>query len=55
MKRFFVCLFRILLTAGVATLCFYLATEFYGTIANGILALVGILVIILGLIWSFKL
>lgn len=55
MKPFFVCLFRILLTAGVTALFFYLATLFVGSLLNGLFALLGILAIIFGLRWSFKL
>ena len=55
MKPFFVCLFRLLLTVGVAVLLFYLATLILGTVMNGICALLGILVLIFGLRWSFKL
>lgn len=55
MKTFFVCIFRILITAAVTALCFYLASLFWGTVLNGIFALVGIVALIIGLRWSFKL
>ena len=52
MKKFFVFLFRIIVTAIVAGLLFFLATQLGG---NPWLILLGIAAAIGGLVWAFKL
>lgn len=55
MKKFFVFIFRIIVTAIVAGLLFYVATLLDGTSISPLLILLGIAAVIGGLIWSFKL
>jgi hypothetical protein len=55
MKKFFVFIFRIIVTVIVAGLLFYAATLFNDTSLSPLLVLLGIAAVIGGLIWSFKL
>jgi hypothetical protein len=52
MKKFFVFLFRVIVTAIVAGLLFFAATQLDN---NPILVLLGIAAVIGGLVWAFKL
>ena len=49
MKKFLVFLFRLLLTAIIAAVCFLLSST------NGFFGLLGAIVVIAGLVWCFKL
>lgn len=55
MKKFFVFIFRIIVTAIVAGLLFYAATLLQDTSIFPLFFLLGIAAVIGGLIWSFKL